>query len=214
MGRGHGRAERRMVGLPVVEFGEFGGEFVGEAGVTEKAQAGVLEGACGAAAGGGNAGHPVGEGDHAFGDRAAVGFVAVQGAGGESPAQGVAVLDAGVLPWPPAWLCRRAASLARKSRARSAVCRSGSSARRTSSTRSSSEGTISTAPGSRCVVKIRDTAELMYRHKTGIVAERGSLAAACKRIAELSRQAPLSAGLLGAPGASCRSRPLRLPGCL
>lgn len=105
-----------MVGLPVVEFGEFGGEFVGEAGVTEKAQAGVLEGACGAAAGGGNAGHPVGEGDHAFGDRAAVGFVAVQGAGGESPAQGVAVLDAGVLTWPPAWLCRRAASLARKSR--------------------------------------------------------------------------------------------------
>lgn len=48
----------------------------------------------------------------------------------------------------------------------------------------------------------------MYRHKTGIVAERGSLAAACKRIAELSRQAPLSVGPVGAPRASCRSRPL------
>lgn len=48
-------------------------------------------------------------------------------------------------------------------------------------------------------MKMRDTAELMYRHKTGIVAERGSLAAACKRIAELSRQAPLSAGPVGDP---------------
>ena len=46
--------------------------------------------------GGGDPGHPVGEGDDALGDGAALGFVAVELPGGECLAEGVSVLDAGV----------------------------------------------------------------------------------------------------------------------
>ena len=46
--------------------------------------------------GGGDSGHPVGEGDDPLGDRAAMGFVLVELPGGECLAEGVPVLDAGV----------------------------------------------------------------------------------------------------------------------
>lgn len=62
----------------------------------KEGQRDVAGGAGRGVAGGGHAGHAVGEGDHASGDGAALCLVVVEASGGDRVSQGVAVLDAGV----------------------------------------------------------------------------------------------------------------------